>query len=175
VTQYIALFRGINVGGNNILPMKQLVALLEELGCTGVKTYIQSGNAVFSTESEQKEELAGAISAAVRESHGFQPKVLLLRAAELKDALDHNPFQTTDGKSLHFYFLASTPESPDLSALEALASGAEAFKLGDNVFYLYAPDGIGRSKLAEKVERLLGVQATARNLNTVNKLLAMLE
>jgi uncharacterized protein (DUF1697 family) len=174
VSHYVALFRGINVGGNNILPMKELVTLLEGLGCTGVKTYIQSGNAIFSTERGQKDELAEEISAAIQQSHGFQPKVLLLSAAELKGALANSPFETTDGKALHFYFLASLPESPDLTGLETLKSGNEAFKLGDKIFYLYAPDGIGRSKLAEKVERLLGVPATARNLNTVNKLITLI-
>jgi uncharacterized protein (DUF1697 family) len=174
VNQYVALFRAINVGGNNILPMKDLVALLEGLGCTQVKTYIQSGNAVFSTDREQKDELAQAISAAIQESHGFQPKVLLLSADELKDAFANSPFETTDGKALHFYFLTTQPQTPDLAGLEALKTGNEAFKLGASVFYLYVPDGIGRSKLAEKVERLLGVPATARNLNTVNKLITMI-
>ena len=98
----------------------------------------------------------------------------MLSAAELKDALANSPFETTDGKALHFYFLASTPGTPDLAGLEALKTGNEAFKLGDTVFYLYAPDGIGRSKLAEKVERLLGVPATARNLNTVHKLITLI-
>ena len=175
MTTYIALFRGINVGGNNILPMKELVGLLEGVGCTNVKTYIQSGNAVFSTEREHKDELAEAISAAIQESHGFQPKVLLLTAAELRDALTNSPFQTTEGKALHFYFLASTPEDPNLAAMEALKTNDEDFKLGNSVFYLYAPNGIGRSKLSEKVERLLGVPATARNLNTVNKLITLIE
>jgi uncharacterized protein (DUF1697 family) len=76
-----------HVGGNNILPMKDLVALLEGLGCTHVKTYIQSGNAVFSTDREPKDDLAEAISAAIHQNHGFQPRVLLLSAAELKNAL----------------------------------------------------------------------------------------
>jgi uncharacterized protein (DUF1697 family) len=175
VTQYVALFRGINVGGNNILPMKELVTLLKGLGCTDVKTYIQSGNAVFSSAEEDKDKLAEAISAAIKESHGFQPKVLLLTAPELKEALVGSPFQTPEGKALHFYFLASTPEEANLAAMEDLKTNDEAFQLGDSVFYLYAPNGIGRSKLAEKVERLLGVPATARNLNTVNKLITMIE
>ncbi|MEZ4637999.1 MAG: DUF1697 domain-containing protein [Caldilineaceae bacterium] len=174
MTQYIALFRGINVGGNNILPMKELVALLQGLGCTDVKTYIQSGNAVFSIAQEDKDKLADAIGAAIQQSHGFQPKVLLLTASELKDAHAGSPFQTTEGKALHFYFLASTPTDPNLAALEELKSNGEDYLLGNSVFYLYAPNGIGRSKLAEKVERLLGVPVTARNLNTVNKLISMI-
>jgi len=171
---YIALFRGINVGGNNILPMKELVTLLQGLGYSGVKTYIQSGNAIFSSDEEDKDKLADVISAAVQAGHGFQPKVMLLTASELKEAHANSPFQTTEGKALHFYFLASTPEDPNLAAMEELRSNDEAFQLGDDVFYLYAPNGIGRSKLAEKVERLLGVPPTARNLNTVNKLITLI-
>jgi uncharacterized protein (DUF1697 family) len=78
-----------------------------------------------------------------------------------------------EGKSLHFFFLASTPAKPDLDALAKLKSSSEEFKLGKNVFYLHAPDGIGRSKLAAKVEKALGVPATARNWNTVSKLMVM--
>jgi uncharacterized protein (DUF1697 family) len=69
----------------------------------------------------------------------LQPKVLLLSAAAFKDALANSPFETTNGKAMHFYFLASPPQSPDLTGLETLKSGDEEFKLGDNVFYLTRP------------------------------------
>ncbi len=172
---YIALFRGINVGGNNILPMKELVAILESLGYMNVKTYIQSGNAVFSTEEDGTDRLAQEISAKIQASHGFQPKVLLLSVSEFKDAFANSPFETTEGKALHFYFLASTPAKPDIDGMEKLKSDTEAFMLDKKVFYLYAPNGVGRSKLAAKVEQLLGVAATARNLNTVQKLLTLVD
>lgn len=171
---YIALLRGINVGGKSTLPMKDLIATLESLGCTNVRTYIQSGNAIFAAKDDRTDDLAEAISAAIGQRHGFQPKVLLLTASAVQEAMANSPFETSDGKALHFYFLASPPESPDLAGLDQLRSGAEAFRLDSAVFYLYAPDGIGRSKLAAKVEQLLGVPATARNLNTVKKLVAMI-
>ena len=90
-------------------------------------------------------------------------------------AVSRNPFPATDEqhKTLHFYFLESAPPHPDLASLDALKSATEQFTLIDSVFYLHAPDGIGRSKLAVKVERALGVPATARNWRTVNKLLEM--
>lgn len=172
---YIALLRGINVGGHHKLPMRELTILLEALGLKNVKTYIQSGNVVFQCESFNRVSLAEQISAAIEQHHGFRPQIMLLSLAELTTAVSHNPYPeaTQEHKSLHFYFLESDPASPDLAALEAVKSEREQFELIDAVFYLHAPDGIGRSKLAEKVERALGVATTARNWRTVNQLLEM--
>ena len=89
---YIALFRGINVGGNNILPMKDLAALLEKLGAQDVKTYIQSGNVVFRYKAKNTPQLSAGIRAAIKESHEFEPMVLLLDLAELEQAIASNPF-----------------------------------------------------------------------------------
>jgi uncharacterized protein (DUF1697 family) len=174
MNSYIALFRGINVGGNNILPMKELAGILEDLGCEKVKTYIQSGNVVFQSKKEQPHELAGEITAKILEHYGFEPKVILLEKSDLQDAIENNPFATDDGKALHFFFLASRPEKADLERLMALKSASEAYKLHKKVFYLYTPDGLGRSKLATKVEQCLGIPATARNWNTVSKLLSLI-
>jgi uncharacterized protein (DUF1697 family) len=172
---YIALFRGINVGGSNILPMKELKNLLEGLGCEKVQTYIQSGNVVFINDNIQRRALGRRISAGIRKQFGFEPKVMLLDKAELLDAVNENPYKTGEGKKRHFYFLDSLPENPDLDRLLALKSPSEEFMLKKNVFYLFAPDGIGRSKLAARVEQALGAAATARNWNTVSKLLSMIE
>lgn len=173
--RYIALFRGINVGGNNILPMKELRALLEALGADDVKTYIQSGNAVFRHETDNVSQLSDDIRAAIKESHGFEPRVLLLDVIEMEKAVASNPFPEaeTEPKTLHLYFLTSVPPSPDLSLLDQLKKDNEQFKLIDKLFYLHAPDGIGRSKLAERVEKALGVAATARNWRTVSKIMAL--
>lgn len=172
---YIALFRGINVGGNNSLPMKELVAVLEALGARGVKTYIQSGNAVLDSEEEDPSRLCARISAAIQQRRGFAPQVLLLTREDLARAIKENPFPeaATDHKALHAGFLADTPTAPDLAALEALRSETERFVLRGAVFYLHAPDGVGRSKLAAKAERLLGVPMTSRNWQTVCKVLEL--
>lgn len=172
---YIALLRGINVGGRNILPMKDLVGILEGMGCEKINTYIQSGNVVFQSKEKQSSKIAGEISSKILESHGFEPKVLLLEIAELQDAIKNNPFETEDGKALHFFFLDSHPKDPDLERLMAVKLKSEEFSLNKNIFYLYTPDGIGRSKLAAKVEQCMGVPVTARNLNTVSKLIAMVK
>lgn len=170
---FIALFRGINVGGKNILPMKDLAATLESMGCKHVKTYIQSGNVIFQSTRKETRTLARDITSAIQEHNGFAPWVLLLDLAQLRKAIKCNPFDEAKGNTVHYYFLAANPENPDLDALLQLKSASEAFKLVNLTFYLFAPDGIGRSKLAANVERCLGVQATARNGNTVNKLAAL--
>ena len=172
---YVALFRGLNVGGNNVLPMNELVALLENTGAQNVKTYIQSGNAVFQSKEMNASLLSNIISAAIKRSHGFEPRVLLLELEEIEKAVGSNPFPEAESepKSLHVYFLASMPKHPDLDALEGMRSDRERFVLKDGVFYLYAPDGIGRSKLAANAEKLLGVSMTGRNWRTVCKVMAM--
>lgn len=172
---YIALFRGINVGGKNILPMKGLVEILDDMGCEDIKTYIQSGNVVFRIKQENQKKIAEEISQKILGNFDFEPKVLLLELADLHAAIDNNPFETKDGKALHFFFLASHPEAPDLEQLVAVKSNSEEFKLVRNIFYLYAPDGIGRSKLAAKVEHCLGVPVTARNWNTISKLISIVD
>jgi uncharacterized protein (DUF1697 family) len=170
---YIALFRGINVGGKSILPMKDLVGILEGMGFEGVQTYIQSGNAVFRSAPIETDKTAREICSRILETHGFAPAVLLLEVPELQAAAANNPFEAADGKALHLFFLQSLPVKPDLAGLAAVKAETEQFELRGRVFYLYAPDGVGRSRLAAVVEQGLGVPTTARNWNTVRKLLSM--
>ncbi len=175
MTTYIALLRGINIGGNNPLPMKELVALLTELGLREVRTYIQSGNVVFGSAAKDRTALAAKIGTAIAAQHGFAPQVLLLDAAELHAAMANNPYPEAETvpASLSLLFLAETPPHPDLKGMETLRAGSERFKLVGKVCYLHAPEGFGRSKLAAKAEKLLGVAATGRNWNTVCKLAEM--
>ena len=172
---YIALFRGINVGGNNVLPMKDLVILLENIGSQNVKTYIQSGNAVFQNREENASLLSNKIRAAIKKSYGFEPQVLLLEPEDIDRAVESNPFPEAESepKTLHVHFLASMPKNPDLGALESIKSDRERFVLKDGVLYLHAPDGIGRSKLAANAEKLLGVAITGRNWRTLCRVMAM--
>lgn len=171
----IALFRGINVGGRNSLPMKALSTLLKSLGCSAVKTYMQSGNVVFEHANEDDRELTREIGAAIERKFGFLPQVLLMNSPELQSAIEANPFAeaTSEPTTLHLWFLEHPAENPDLASMESLRSESESFDLTDRVFYLHALDGIGRSKLAARVEKLLGVVTTARNWRTVSKIREM--
>ena len=172
---YIGLLRGINVGGNNKLPMKELVTVLAGLGLHNIKTYIQSGNVVFQSERSDRNELAQEISSAIKQSHGFAPAILLLDVAEFQAAIEANPYPEgeTEPKSLHLFFLDAAPHSAKLAVLEQLKANNERFQLIDKVFYLHTPDGIGRSKLAESVGKGWGVTVTARNWRTVTELIKM--
>jgi uncharacterized protein (DUF1697 family) len=172
---YIAFFRAINVGGKNVLPMKGLVGILEGLGARNVKTYIQSGNVVFESSEKDASRLSSKMSQAIKKRFGFEPHVLLLELEDIERAIKKNPFPeaASDPQGLHAGFLASVPEKPDLEALESLKANRERFRLIDRVFYLYAPEGIGRSKLAAKAEKLLGVPMTDRNWRTVCKIREM--
>jgi uncharacterized protein (DUF1697 family) len=172
---WIAFFRGINVGGRNVLPMKELKALLKGIGCHGVQSYIQSGNVVFRHATKQAENLEAVISAAVQDGFGIDARVLLLTLDELVVAIATNPFPAGEAepKSLHLFFLAEDAIAADWAALETLKFSTEQFQLINRVFYLHAPDGIGRSKLAAKVEKNLGVPVTARNWRTVARVLQL--
>jgi uncharacterized protein (DUF1697 family) len=174
---WIALLRGINVGGRNSLPMAELKAIFESAGCSSVQTYIQSGNIVFASSVKSGQSLSKRLSDAIEEQFGFRPSILLLSESDFRAAIKNNPFviAAKDPKTLHFFFLDSPPKLPDLKGLDRLALSTERYALIGFVFYLYTPDGFGRSKLAAGAERKLGVSATARNFTTILKLSEMLD
>jgi uncharacterized protein (DUF1697 family) len=172
---WVAFFRGINVGGHNILPMKGLRALLSDLGCADVSTYIQSGNVVFRHNESKSAPLQAKISREILKRFSLEPIVFLMTSRQLVAAHARNPFPDgeREPKTLHLHFLAADTEHADWDAFRAMKSDSERYKLVGHVLYLYAPEGIGRSKLAAKIERLLGVPTTARNWRTVEKVLQL--
>jgi uncharacterized protein (DUF1697 family) len=170
MTVYIALLRGINVGGKHKLPMKPLVNLMEQNGFAGARSYIQSGNLVFHSSGRPAQRLGELIE----QEFGFRPGVFLLTAAELEEAVIASPYAPKEGKHLHLFFCDPTPGPIDTGYLDALKAPTEEFRLVGKVFYLHAPEGIGRSKLAAKIDKAIpGVSMTARNLNTVTKLVEL--
>lgn len=167
---WIALLRGVNVGGKHIVPMNELKRVLETGGFEQVKTYIQSGNVVFQGQMRPE----GRINELIEQNFGFRPEVFIMNREELYEAAANNPYQPDQGKMVHFFFFDKDPESVDYGLLNALRAGSEEYKLVGRVFYLHAPEGIGRSKLVEKLAKAFPrVNMTARNLNTINKLLEM--
>ena len=171
---WIALFRGVNVGGNNKLPMKDLVRLMTADGFAAVKTYIASGNVVFRTALGEAE-LQKRIEDLVEANFGFRSKVFLVTADHLQKLLDANPFKDHEhkGKAQHLFFIQGPVAKADTARMDELKADSEAYHLTDECFYFYAPDGIGRSKLSEKLAQCLKADMTARNLNTVETLLEM--
>ena len=169
MNKFIALLRGVNVGGTNVLPMKELCVVLEAAGFSNVKTYIQSGNIMLTSEKTSGSDIAGLING----EFGFMPEVLVLTEREFNLSAANNPYPDFEGKYVHFYFCKTAPKL-DLAKLNAWIADTERYKVWGNVFYLHAPDGIGRSKLVANIETCLGGSATGRNLNTITKLKRML-
>lgn len=155
--------------------MKELAVILEDLGARKVKTYIQSGNAVFMYKDKEVSQFSNQIRIEIKKRRGFDPYVLLLGLDDIEETIRQNPFPEAESNptALHAGFLAATPQRPDMKTLESLKSDSERFRLIGHVFYLHAPDGVGRSKLAAQAERLLGVPMTDRNWRTVTTILKM--
>lgn len=172
---WICLLRGINVGGKNIVAMADLRDLLRGLGFEDVRSYIQSGNVVLRSRHDKAHIISSMITKAMAERFGFAPRIMVMAADDFKAAIDAVPYPQAkaEPKCVHLYFLGGVPEDFDGDALTEAASETEQFELGERAFYLYAPDGIGRSKLAGSAERILNVPVTARNYRTAVKVLAL--
>ncbi|EFL35692.1 conserved hypothetical protein [Streptomyces viridochromogenes DSM 40736] len=177
-TMYAALLRGINVGGSRKVPMADLRSLLSGLGHEDVATHLQSGQAVFSSGRGDEESLAAEIAHAVEQHFGFAVDVIVRDHAYLKAVADACPYPAADlePKQLHVTYF-SAPVGPERFAeIDQAAYLPEEFRLGDRALYLYAPDGLGRSKLAEHLSKPRinkGIVATTRNWNTVVKLVEL--
>jgi uncharacterized protein (DUF1697 family) len=175
---YVALMRGINVGGRNTLPMKRLAALFTETGCTRVRTYIQSGNVVFEADPELARRLPTEIPRRIDAECGFTVPVLLRTAAELRAIVERHPFtdRAEDTKHLHVGFLADEPTGVQVDSLNPARSDVDEFRVEGSEVYLHVPGGMGRTKLTtDYFDRRLGTVMTVRNWRTVNALLEMAE
>ncbi|WP_329221966.1 DUF1697 domain-containing protein [Streptomyces sp. NBC_01485] len=177
-TTYAALLRGINVGGSKKLPMAELRTLLAGLDLGDVRTYLQSGQAVFTSGHGDEESLAAEIGAAIEKHFGFAADVIVRDHAFLKAVADNCPFPAAEleARQLHVTYFSAPVDEERYAGIDRDAHLPEEFRLGDRVLYLYAPDGLGRSKLAEQLSKPRvnkGLIATTRNWNTVVKLVEM--
>lgn len=175
---WIVLLRGINVGGNRIIRMVELRRLLENLGFQTVRTYIQSGNCVLNAVPSMDAATVGAtITTAIKAKFGHDVPAIALPRSALADAIESTPYAVDpdDIKSVYLFFLSEPVLMPDLAPLEAIKHETERFHLTQRAFYLHAPKGIWKSKLAAKVETYFGVSMTARNLRSAHKILALVD
>ena len=168
--KFIILFRGINVGGNNPLPMKTFVELLKQSGYESVSSYIQSGNIVLKSATNPIEQVQNIVF----KNFGFSPVVFALDEPAFCLSVLNNPYKEFEGKFVHFYFCKHDINLVH-DKLDKYLASSEAFSVKGNIFYLHAPEGIGRSKLVANIESCLGQSATGRNLNTINKISTMLK
>jgi uncharacterized protein (DUF1697 family) len=176
---FVSLLRGINVGGNKQIRMEQLRSCYEALGLAGVKTHLQSGNVVFQGGKGEAARLAARLEGAIEKSFAFRPSVVVRTSAELRKVITRNPFPDraeSDPSHLLVMFLAENPGKPAEARLAETNAGPEEFRLSGRELYIYYPNGIGRSKLTNAlIEKRLGTVGTARNWNTVTKLLELAE
>jgi uncharacterized protein (DUF1697 family) len=175
VTRYVALLRGINVGGRQKVRMADLRALLSGLGYAEVSTLFQSGNAVFANVDGPPEALAAEIEARIARDLGLTVTVMVRTVDDLRRVVEQIPFAVRDPAKCAVGFLAAPVDRGQIAAIDHAAFAPEELVAGECELYLYFPDGMGRSKLAPILARDVFGPATVRNWNTITKLLALAE
>jgi uncharacterized protein (DUF1697 family) len=177
--KFVALLRGINVGGKNKLPMKDLVSIFERAGCDDVRHYIQSGNVVFQTDGARAARIAKLVGERIEQDHGLRVPVVVRTATEIHAITRSNPYlaeasPALDPKHLHVLFLAEAPGKGRASALDPGRSPPDAFALRGREVYLHLPGGVARTKLTNAYfDSALATTSTMRNWATVLKLADM--
>jgi uncharacterized protein (DUF1697 family) len=182
VPRYLALLRGINVGGRNKVAMTDLRRIATDLGYTDAATYIQSGNLLFTSNDDDTAGHARTLERRIAEQLGVRPAVVVISAAELAQAIADNPFPAeTNGRCLHAVFRETEPNAAERARISGAVSRARANGSADDAvvvgrtLYLHTPDGFGRSELAARLSSSAPPAAgTARNWLTVTRLMTML-
>ena len=173
---YVALLRGINVGGKRKLPMKELAQVFSTCKCKDVRTYIQSGNVVFCALPDSVKKLAAAVEKKIEARFGFPVPVVIRSHDQLAKVVRVNPFLTrgASDKMLHVVFLADEPNTAAVRTLDPQRSPGDEFRVIGSEIFLYLPNGAGNSKLTNAYfDSKLSTIGTARNWTTVLNLLEM--
>ncbi len=172
----MALLRGINVGGRNKLPMKDLVAIFEAAGCTDVRTYIQSGNVVFYAPEENLASLPKRLALAISERFGHAPVAVIVSAAELRTMVDGNPFlaRGMEAERVHLFVLADAPTAERIATLDPDRSPGDTFEVHGRALYLHITTSLADTKLTNNYfDTKLATTSTGRNWRTVLALAEM--
>ncbi|OYX22896.1 MAG: hypothetical protein B7Z06_11000 [Flavobacteriales bacterium 32-35-8] len=170
---YVALLRGINVGGHKKVPMATLRELLAKCGLKNVQTYIQSGNVIFQS-SKEATELEEIIKKSIQDSFGFEVSVIVKTPEELQSILDDCPFQKDKKESSFFIILNKIPDAELVKDAQQISYENEEIVIKKDALYFYCSTGYGKSKFnMNTFERKLKVIGTARNYNTMIKLLSL--
>jgi uncharacterized protein (DUF1697 family) len=174
---YVAMLRGINVGGNNLVPMKDLAAMFSDTRCEKVQTYIQSGNVIFHAPAKLGAQVPEAITALLQKRLGLKIPIVVRTLAQMNAVTVNNPFLTAGApeSELHVCFLADTPTQQSIELLDPHRSPPGQFQVRGQEVYLWLPKGVGTTKLTnEYFGSKLGTVSTQRNWRTVTKLLALM-
>ena len=172
MSPWVILLRGVNVGGAGKLPMAEWRALLAEQGFDRPETFIQSGNAVIGSDLP-REAIAARIGEGIASRFGFRPEVFVRRPEEIEALRADHPFAGDDPARVYVFLLGGAPDGIDPDRIAALAARGERWVMSEAAFVLSAPEGMGRSVLAERIGRILKVPMTARNLRTLQALAEM--
>jgi len=178
MTSYVALLRGINVGGNKMIAMADLRAALEAMGLAGVRTLLQSGNVVFRAAAQAPPKLEARLEKEAGKRFGFTPDFHVRTAGEWRQVVEENPFPAeakADPGHLLVTFFKAPLDTARVEALQAAITGPELVRCSGRHLYMTFPAGIGASKAPILVDRTLGARGTARNWNTVTKLAALID
>lgn len=176
MSKYIVLLRGINVGGNNKLPMADLRTLLSINGYKNVVTYIQSGNIILdSTKSVEKTN--EHIKTLIKQQFDYVIPVVTLTAEDIKKCFTENPYLKIEDntKNLHVTFLKNIPEKNLVTNIDINSSNNDSYTISGKTIYLHTPDGYQKTKFSNtQFEKKLNTQATTRNWRTTTKLFEMI-
>ena len=173
--KYIAILRGINVGGRRKILMKDLRELFQDLGFKEVSTYIQSGNVFFYSKKQDKNKIADQIEKAIAKKYDFEVPVIIRTIEEIANAITTNPFYEEDSSEierLHLTFLKNTPSEDALQAIQTIDHSPDKFKIIGLHVFIYCEGKYHTSKLTNAFfEKKLKVSTTTRNWKTVLKLM----
>lgn len=176
MTTYVALLRGINVGGKTMIAMADLRDTLNQMGLVDVKTLLQSGNVVFRSPARAPDKLESLLEKAIGARFGFTPDLHVRTADEWRAVVKANPFPReakSDPGHLLVTFFRAALDPAAVRKLQAAISGPELVRAEGRQLYMTFPEGIGRSKAPMLVDKILGARGTARNWNTVTKIAAL--
>lgn len=177
LNRYVALLRGVNVGGKNMIAMKSLSALFSDAKCQQVTTYIQSGNVVFSADAKTASKATAAICAAIQAQFGFETQIVLRSQNEIERISSANPYlrEEIPFEKLHVVFLADAPAAERVALLDPNRSPPDQFTLSGSEIYMYLPNGSAKTKLTNAYfDSKLKTVSTARNWRTLQKLMELM-
>ncbi len=174
----IALLRGVNLGGHNLIRMETLRALCSTCKFEKVQTYLQSGNAIFRTKEKNLTAIGKRLEDAIEKEMGFRPAVVLRTAAEMQDVIARNPFakrKNLEPSKLAVLFFTDSLSPETRKQVEAIKVGPEEIHAFERELYIYFPNGQGQSKLSAAIDKVMKKTGTARNWNSVTNMMAMAE
>jgi uncharacterized protein (DUF1697 family) len=169
---FVSMLRGVNVAGHKMLKMAELAEAYSSLGFADVRTYLQSGNVIFSASISDESSLVRKIQEGLKTELGLDVTVFIRNPKELGKVVAKNPFQQQ--KMIYISFLKAKPDNIPSEKLNSVRGPGEEFRIIDREVFLYLPNGSGRTKLSNNyLEKALGLPATTRNWNTVTALAEM--